>query len=63
MRDSGAAQPEQTFPVVLTGASREALDALVAEQVKKNDGKTLVCGPIGRSKTDGAYVVRIDMLN
>lgn len=57
---TGTAAPET--PVILRAKSREELDTQFAELKAKHDGHTLTAGAIARSKDDGTYIIRVDII-
>ena len=57
---TGNAAPES--PVILRANSREDLDTQFAELKAKNDGHTLTAGAVARSKDDGTYILRVDII-
>lgn len=54
------AAPES--PVILRAKSREELDTQFQELKAKHEGKTLTAGAVARSKDDGTYILRIDLI-
>ena len=56
------ATAEVTTPVILRAKTREELDTQFAELKAKHDGKTLTAGAVARSKDDGTYILRVDIL-
>jgi len=54
------AAPES--PVILRAKSREELDTQFQELKAKHEGKTLTAGSVARSKDDGTYILRIDLI-
>lgn len=59
---SEASPSEVTTPVILTAKTREELDTQFAELKAKHDGRTLTAGAVARSKDDGTYILRVDIL-
>ena len=57
---TGNVAPES--PVILRANSREDLDTQFAELKAKNDGHTLTAGAVARSKDDGTYILRVDII-
>ena len=55
-----AAAPES--PVNLRAKSREELDTQFQELKAKHDGNTLTAGAVARSKDDGTYILRVDII-
>lgn len=55
-----AAAPES--PVILRAKSREELDTQFQELKAKHDGHTLTAGAVARSKDDGTYILRVDII-
>ena len=55
-----AAAPES--PVILRAKSREELDTQFQELKAKHDGNTLTAGAVARSKDDGTYILRVDII-
>lgn len=53
---------EVTTPVILTAKTREELDQQFQELRAKHDGRTLTAGAVARSKDDGTYILRVDIL-
>ena len=49
-------------PVILRAKSREELDTQFQELKAKHEGKTLTAGAVARSKDDGTYILRIDLI-
>lgn len=49
-------------PVILRAKSREELDTQFQELKAKNDGSTLTAGAVARSKDDGTYILRVDII-
>ena len=49
-------------PVILRAKSREELGKQFNELKAKHDGKTLTAGAVARSKDDGTYILRIDII-
>lgn len=59
---SGASASEVTTPVILRTKSREELDTQFQQLKAKHDGRTLTAGAIARSKDDGTYILRVDII-
>ena len=57
---TGTATPES--PVILRANSREELDQQFQQLKAKNDGHTLTAGAVARSKDDGSYILRVDII-
>ena len=57
---TGTAAPES--PVILRAKSREELDTQFQELKAKHDGHTLTTGAVARSKDDGTYILRVDII-
>ena len=57
---TGNAAPES--PVILRAKSREDLDQQFQQLKAKNDGHTLTAGAVARSKDDGSYILRVDII-
>lgn len=55
-----ATAPES--PVILRAKSREELDQQFQDLKGKYDGHTLTAGAVARSKDDGTYILRIDII-
>lgn len=53
---------EVTTPVILRANTREELDQQFQELRAKHDGRTLTAGAVARSKDDGTYILRVDIL-
>lgn len=49
-------------PVILRANSREELDTQFQELKAKYDGHTLTAGAVARSKDDGTYILRVDII-
>ena len=49
-------------PVILRSKSREELDQQFQELKAKHEGKTLSAGSVARSKDDGTYILRVDII-
>ena len=49
-------------PVILRAKSREELDTQFQELKAKHDGNTLTAGAVARSKDDGTYILRVDII-
>lgn len=57
---TGTAAPES--PVILRAKSREELDTQFQELKARHDGQTLTAGAVARSKDDGTYIIRVDII-
>ena len=57
---TGTAAPEPT--VILRAKSREELDQQFQQLKAKYDGHTLTAGAVARSKDDGTYILRVDII-
>lgn len=57
---TGTAAPES--PVILRAKSREDIDTQFQELKAKHDGHTLTAGAVARSKDDGTYILRVDII-
>ena len=57
---TGTAAPES--PVILRAKSREELDQQFQQLKAKHEGHTLTAGAIARSKDDGTYILRVDII-
>jgi hypothetical protein len=57
---TGTAAPES--PVILRAKSREEIDQQFQQLKAKNDGHTLTAGAVARSKDDGTYILRVDII-
>ena len=55
-----ATAPES--PVILRAQSREELDTQFQELKAKHEGQTLTAGAVARSKDDGSYILRVDII-
>ena len=53
---------EVTTPVILRAKSREELDTQFQQLKAQHDGHTLTAGAVARSKDDGTYILRVDIL-
>lgn len=49
-------------PVILRGNSREELDQQFQDLKAKHEGHTLTAGAVARSKDDGTYIIRVDII-
>lgn len=49
-------------PVILRGNSREELDQQFQDLKAKHEGHTLTAGAVARSKDDGTYILRVDII-
>ena len=52
----------ETSPVILRTKSREELDTQFQQLKAKHDGHTLTAGAVARSKDDGTYILRVDII-
>jgi hypothetical protein len=59
---SGASASEVTTPVILRAKSREEIDTQFQQLKAKHDGQTLTAGAVARSKDDGTYILRVDII-
>lgn len=57
---NGTVAPES--PVILRAKSREELDTQFQELKARHDGHTLTAGAVARSKDDGTYIIRVDII-
>ena len=57
---TGTAAPES--PVILRAQSREELDQQFQDLKAKHEGNTLTAGAVARSKDDGTYILRVDII-
>lgn len=57
---TGNAAPES--PVILRANSREELDTQFQDLKAKHEGHTLTAGAVARSKDDGTYILRVDII-
>ena len=57
---TGNAAPES--PVILRAKSREELDTQLEELKGKTGERTLLTGAVARSKDDGSYILRVDII-
>ena len=53
---------EVTSPVILRAKSREELDTQFQQLKAQHDGHTLTAGAVARSKDDGTYILRVDII-
>ena len=58
---AGSPAGENT-PVILRAKSREEIDQQFQQLKAKHDGQTLTAGAIARSKDDGTYILRVDII-
>ena len=49
-------------PVILRAKSREELDQQFQDLKAKHEGNTLTAGAVARSKDDGTYILRVDII-
>jgi len=59
---SAGSSGEENTPVILRAKSREELDTQFQELKAKHDGHTLTAGAVARSKDDGTYILRVDII-
>lgn len=59
---AGSPAEGTTNPVILRTKSREELDTQFTELKAKHDGHTLTAGAVARSKDDGTYILRVDII-
>ncbi len=59
---SVASASEVTTPVILHAKSREEIDTQFQQLKAKHDGHTLTAGAVARSKDDGTYILRVDII-
>lgn len=59
---SEASPSEVETPVILRVNTREELDTQFQELKAKHDGITLTAGAVARSKDDGTYILRVDII-
>ena len=57
---TGNTAPES--PVILRAKSREELDQQFQDLKAKHEGHTLIAGAVARSKDDGTYILRVDII-
>lgn len=57
----GSPSGENT-PVILRAKSREEIDQQFQDLKAKYDGHTLTAGAVARSKDDGTYILRVDII-
>ena len=57
---TGTSAPES--PVILRAKRREELDTQFQQLKAKHDGHTLTAGAVARSKDDGTYILRVDII-
>jgi len=67
MQEQQQGEPKQTSEaaattVILHAATQEELDEQLAELKANNADKTITAGSVSRSKADGTYKLRIDIL-
>ena len=58
---TGNAAPES--PVILRAQSREEFDTQLEELKGKTGERTLLTGAVARSKDDGSYILRVDIID
>lgn len=49
-------------PVILRAKSREDIDQQFQQLKAKHEGHTLTAGAVARSKDDGTYILRVDII-
>ena len=59
---SAGSPAEVTTPVILRAKSREELDQQFQDLKAKHEGHTLTAGAVARSKDDGTYILRVDII-
>jgi hypothetical protein len=59
---SGASASEVTTPVILRAKSCEEIDQQFQQLKAKHDGHTLTAGAVARSKDDGTFILRVDII-
>lgn len=59
---SAGSPVEVTTPVILRAKSREELDTQFQQLKAKHEGHTLTAGAVARSKDDGTYILRVDII-
>lgn len=59
---SAGSTAEVTTPVILRAKSREELDTQFQQLKAKHDSHTLTAGAVARSKDDGTYILRVDII-
>ena len=52
----------ETTPVILRAKSREEIDTQFQQLKAKHDGQTLTAGAVARSKDDGTFILRVDII-
>ena len=53
---------EVTTPVILRVKSREELDTQFQQLKAQHEGNILIAGAVARSKDDGTYILRVDII-
>ena len=53
---------EENPPVILRAKSREELDQQFQQLKAKHDGHTLTAGAVARSKDNGTFILRVDII-
>lgn len=53
---------DENTPVILRAKSREDIDQQFQQLKAKHEGHTLTAGAIARSKDDGTYILRVDII-
>lgn len=59
---SGASASDVTTPVILRAKSREEIDQQFQQLKAKHDGRTLTAGAVARSKDDGTYILKVNII-
>ena len=59
---SAGSPAEVTTPVILRVKSREELDQQFQDLKAKHEGNILTAGAVARSKDDGTYILRVDII-
>lgn len=52
----------ENTPVILRAKSREEIDQQFQQLKAKHEGNTLTAGAVARSKDDGTYILRVDII-
>lgn len=53
---------DENTPVILCAKSREDIDQQFQQLKAKHEGHTLTAGAVARSKDDGTYILRVDII-
>lgn len=53
---------DENTPVILRAKSREDIDQQFQQLKAKHEGHTLTAGAVARSKDDGTYILRVDII-